>query len=162
MEMFKRILSGLIICVLVFAVTSCLFFGCNRDNGDGTDVTTDTQETSQSTAVMEDIIKNGESDYVIIRSQNEGAELSDRLKIFRTDINEKCGSDIQVRTDWSKDIPDGSTVNSESSVHEILVGNTNRAESLSVAEQYKQLNGYVIKYVNGKLVIWGTNTKNII
>ena len=77
---------------------------------------------------------------------------------LRRAINEKYSVDMPIKTDWSRENKENNTVTSGEDVLEILIGDTNRAESRDVAAAYSEMTcGYVIKAVNGKIVIWATD-----
>ena len=99
-------------------------------------------------------------------NKNRVTEISDALKKaldLRRSIEGKFGVLITINSDWSRDNKENNTVESTPDVREVLVGNTNRAETRALAEEYKDLGyGYVIKAVNGKIVIWGTEEAALI
>ncbi len=100
----------------------------------------------------------GASDFTIIRPDIvDGRVLQATLDLRRT-IKEKYSVEIEIKTDWSKENKNNDTVTSGEDVLEILIGDTNRAETRAIAEEYPNMKcGYVIKAVNGKIVIWGTD-----
>ena len=105
------------------------------------------------------ILENGASAFVIIRSDSMDERALQPLLDLRKTIKEKYSVEIPIKSDWSRDNKGNETVTSDETVLEILVGDTNRAESRAIAEEYPNLKtGYVIKAINGKLVIWGTDT----
>ena len=105
------------------------------------------------------ILENGASEFVIIRSDSMDERALQSLLELRKTIKEKYSVEIPLKTDWSKENKENETVTSDDTVLEILVGDTNRAETRAIAEEYPNLKtGYVIKAVNGKLVIWGPDT----
>ncbi len=103
------------------------------------------------------IIKDGKTDFTIIRPQESERELFDRVRQLRRSVEEKYNVTVNSSGDRNTDGSQTNTVESDSGVHEILIGSTNRAESRSVAEEYKDLHGYVIKVTNGKIVLWGND-----
>ncbi len=121
-----------------------------------------TEESTEPTSKIYTIVSNGQTDYSIIRADGMAADAVNTTVTLRKEINATYGIDIPFNTDWSKDNKDNDTVTSGEDVHEILVGNTNRAESREIAEEYSGVKyGYVIKAVNGKIVIWGSEDETL-
>jgi len=119
-------------------------------------VVTEAIETEPAREVYT-IASDGASNYSIIRSEDMDTDSLKSLITLRKSINEKYGISLTIDSDWSKDNKENNTVTSDKSVCEVLVGNTNRAETRDVAEEYSTVKyGYVIKAVNGKVVIWGS------
>ena len=104
------------------------------------------------------VAEAGASAFTIIRPDTfDKRPLNATIELRRV-IKEKYGVEIEIKTDWSKDNKENNTVTSGEDVLEILVGDTNRAESRAIAEEYPDMTcGYVIKATNGKIVIWGTD-----
>lgn len=116
-----------------------------------------TQAETEQTAEIYTVASPGVCDYTFIRADVFGSEALKKALDLRRSIEEKFGVTIKVESDWSRDNKENKTVESTPDVHEILLGNTNRAETRAIAEEYKDLGyGYVISAVNGKIVIWGT------
>ena len=103
------------------------------------------------------IIADGSSDFTIIRPQEIEHELFDRVRQLRRSMEESYGVTVRSESDRNTNGSQSAPIESDSGVHEILIGATNRAESRSVAEEYKALHGYVIKVTNGKIVLWGND-----
>lgn len=144
----------------LFGAALLLFSSCSKDTpstqNDASTAITEAQET-EPTREIYTVAANGASDYCIIRSDAIGTNALKTLVALRKSINEKYGISLTIDSDWSKDNKENNTVTSDSSVREVLVGNTNRAETRDVAQEYSNIKyGYVIKAVNGKIVIWGS------
>ncbi len=104
------------------------------------------------------IVADGVSEYGIIRADKMESGAINATVTLRKTIEAKYGVSLSLNTDWSKDNKDNNTVTTGEDVHEILIGDTNRAETLAIAEEYADMQcGYVIKAVNGKIVIWGSD-----
>ena len=115
-------------------------------------------ETTEAEVPVYTVAVEKETAYTIIRPDRFDSRSLEALQTLRRAINEKYSVDIPIKTDWSKDNKNNDTVTSGEDVLEILIGDTNRAESRSVAEEYSSLKcGYVIKAMNGKIVIWGSD-----
>ena len=100
----------------------------------------------------------GSTAFTVIRpDQFDQRSLQATIELRRV-IKEKYGVEIPIATDWSKDNKENATVSSGEDVFEILIGDTNRAESRAIADEFPDMTcGYVIKATNGKIVIWGTD-----
>ena len=104
----------------------------------------------------------GASDFTIIRPDKVEDRALQATLGLRAAIKEKYAVEMVIKSDWSKENKDGGTVTSDETVLEVLVGDTNRAETREVAEEYADVKcGYVIKAVNGKIVIWGTEVATL-
>ena len=131
-----------------------LFSSCA---GEGAKNPAETTAETEQTAEIYTVASQGICDYAFIRADVFGSEALKKALDLRRSIEEKFGVTIKVESDWSRDNKENKTVESTPDVHEILLGNTNRAETRAIAEEYKDLGyGYVISAVNGKIVIWGT------
>ena len=116
------------------------------------------EESTAEPRVIYTVAANGATDYTIIRADVMPTDALQATINLRKAIKEKYGAEPSILSDWSKDNKENNTVTSDKSVHEILVGNTNRAETRKLAEEYANMvHGYVITARNGKVVIWGSN-----
>lgn len=106
-----------------------------------------------------ELVKDGTPVFTVIRPDKADAGLINVAMNLRSDLDKKLGTFVDLNIDWSMDNPDGETVYSDESVHEILVGDTNRSESLDVAKEFEGKLGYCVRYVNGKIIIWGSNAE---
>lgn len=112
--------------------------------------------------VIYSILADGASDYTIIRADILDPDAVSAIIALRKAITNKYGFAPTLDSDWSKDNKENNTVTSGPEVHEILIGDTNRAETRELAEEYSSITcGYVIKAVNGKVVIWGSDGKSL-
>ena len=121
----------------------------------------ETSAEAETTATPEvpvyTVVAEKETAYTIIRPDTCDDRTLQATIALRHAINEKYSVDIPITTDWTKNNKENATVTSGEDVLEILVGNTNRAETRDVAAEYADVKcGFVIKAVNGKIVIWGT------
>lgn len=151
---------GIAVLCLLSAVLlwSCKGGGHGADGNTTPDTTPAGAEsgiTSDTSAADGQALNWGE--FTIIRADETDAELIQTVTDWRIRLNSALDVKMSIKTDWSKDNRQNDTIESGADVHEILIGNTNRAESRSVASENKMTFGYVVKYVNGKLVIWGTD-----
>lgn len=146
---------------LTLIAAACLLFSSCAGETEVPSDTTIAEETEPA-AEPYTVLANGASDYVIIRPDNIDDRALSAILGFRKTIKEKYSVELPVKTDWTKENKDNNTVTSDESVLEILIGDTNRAETRALAEEYPDLkSGYVIKAVNGKIVIWGTDTASL-
>jgi len=133
---------SLLVCFLLI-LPLCLT-ACNKtpptDNADTT--LADTTETT----MIESTIKITD-DYVIIRPDNDSQVLISSIQKVSSAFNEKCGYNLTLTTDWLKP---GTTASEK----EILLGLTNREESIEAAEDLKP-NDFIIKVSGQKIIIVG-------
>lgn len=146
----KRKKSRITLAIVALMVSLATLISCNT--------TASKSESSSETEspieqVTYHIIKDGKAEFTIIRPDEIEKELADRLSLLRKQIKQKYDVSITSSGDRSQN----NAAESDSSVHEILIGSTNRAESRAIAKEYQNLHGFVIKATNGKIVIWGND-----
>lgn len=116
------------------------------------------ETTAQPETPVYIVASDKQTAYTIIRPDVFDERALQATIALRHAINEQYSVDILINTDWSKENKNNDTVISGEDVLEILVGDTNRAETRDVAAEYTDMKcGFVIKAVNGKIVIWGTD-----
>ncbi|MBP3321768.1 MAG: hypothetical protein J6M12_05395 [Clostridia bacterium] len=93
------------------------------------------------------------SEYILVRGDSSGNEVLRQVLALKDAIDDRFGSNVRSSTDWAVDAEDAKVP-----LKEILVGETNREESISVNEELKGVNGYVIRTVNEKIVITASTT----
>lgn len=111
------------------------------------------------TTAFIDVIRDGKSEFSFIRPDACDSLIVKAVADAMLEINRSHGIYMDFNSDWSVDNRENNTVESNADVHEILIGNTNRAESRTAIEEYRNKHGYLVKYVNGKIVIWGTTAE---
>lgn len=137
------------------AAALLLFSSCTGGNpAEGAETTAaETEETAE----IYTVVAPGVCNYTFIRADVMGSDALKKTLDLRRSIEGKFDVLIKIESDWSRDNKENNTVESTPDVREFLIGNTNRAETRALAEEYKNLGyGYVIKAVNGKIVIWAT------
>lgn len=100
------------------------------------------------------LVKDGVSYYDIMRADDMEQTLVDAIVSFRTTLNSNYKTTMGISTDWSRDNKDGAVV--ENDAREILIGATNRRESVDTLAELEK-GQYVVKWVGVKLVIIGYN-----
>ncbi len=132
-----RIIALLCLFVLVLSLASC---GGNKPDA-GSDVTTlPTYKTK---------LLDGWQNYTIVYPDDASVTISSAFAELRSVINEKYGVSLPVKSDFKlpyEELPVGTL--------EILIGETNRPESIAVREAIKS-NDYVIELSSNRLVIVG-------
>ena len=99
------------------------------------------------------IIKNGVSDYVMIRSDNAKPDVRAAFSKLGEEVLAKTGVRLKLDTDWA-----------EKGSKEILIGNTNREESAKALQDLEDMqileelvgDGFMIRVKGEKLIIVGT------
>lgn len=132
---------------LIFAICAllllCTLVSCNQA-GNGTEKSSDAPET------LMDLIRDGKTEYVIVRPDETSDEVKQAAVRLRNAINEKYGTEIQLKNDFEKrdfDI-------SQRHPYEILVGATNREESAAALSDIGYLDT-LIRVSGTRLVITG-------
>jgi len=151
--MFTKKLA-LLVSILILALT--VFISCG---GDTEEITT--EAPAESTAVPREVYTvaaAGVTDYTVIRPDGIATEALQAAMNLRLAVKEKYGADLSILGDSSDNKEENDPVTSSEDVREILIGNTNRAETRAVAEEFADMKyGFAIKAVNGKIVIWGSD-----
>lgn len=152
--------------VCIIAMLLCmvmLFSACDSGTTPGGDTTTPAGSDSSSASIEDNtdpsgdderivLIKDGVSYYSIVRADDMESSLLDAILEFRTNWNTVYGTNMTIKSDWSVETKDIAIV--DNNEYEILIGATNRRESVDTLAQLRE-NQYVVKYVGNKLVIIG-------
>ena len=97
----------------------CLFSACNNSGSEDTGTGADTGSGTQTTP-------EGAPIYTIVRSDSGNSEETAGAVKLRNTLREKYGIELELTTDWVKY---GEDIEANRFANEILVGDTNRAES---------------------------------
>lgn len=144
--------------LLSLLITLPLLNACGGTGAQDEAQTTVAAETDAEVSVYT-VATKGATAYTMIRPDVFDERALAVTMELRRAINEKYSVDMAIKTDWSRENKENNTVTSGEDVLEILIGDTNRAETRDIAAAYADMAcGYVIKAVNGKIVIWGTDT----
>ncbi len=108
-------------------------------------------DVSQALDYALTIISKGESDYQIVRADKlaNDHEVVKSVQELRDTVEKRSGVKLELSTDWLKP-------GDRAPEKEILVGDTNREESLEVKKTLREKD-YAIEVVGSKLVIIGGN-----
>ena len=135
---FRKALS-LILCVSAILSSLAVLASCNK-----------TQDEKPKVEMI-NIVDNSKTDYVVVRADGASKDVVDLAVSVRVAINDKFGCDISIESDWVKP---GTEI--DSSIKEILIGDTNRPETGEVKNSL-EANSWAVKYVGNKLVICATD-----
>ncbi len=146
--------------LLLSALLVISLAGCRNDvTGNDPSVSLTDPATS---AEAQKVFYTVDESYAYVRAEIIDKEALNSAVALRKAISDICGVNLSFVSDWSMDNRENNTVESTSDIHEILIGDTNRAESRAIAEEYKDMKqGYVIRATNGKIVIWGSDGKTL-
>ena len=148
----KRIIALVLAIIMLLPVLAA----CNSTEGEVTDTTpveTTVEETTAPAPTGILLISGGASSYVIVRPEECQSFITDAMSDMRKAIDEKYGVKIQPQDDWVKGHPKGEAYISEAP--EILIGDTNRKESMEVLASL-QPGEYTVCVRGNKLVLIGT------
>ena len=106
----------------------------------------ETPPAAESTPQIQ-LYADGATEYKIIRSQRSSANVKKIMATLHEDLKNQLGAGPQVGDDWVKD---ESEIGEDAC--EILLGDTNRPESIALKEELPEGNSYIIA-VEGKRVI---------
>lgn len=106
------------------------------------------KESSDNSTEEIVILKNSSSRYKIVRSEKADYAVIEFSSLFKTKLNEVGNCNIDIALDYANVEP-----------YEILIGETNREESISLYEDIKNLGreGYIVRVDGNKLLVGGTN-----
>ncbi len=139
--MFKK--GSLILAVMLFLMASLLLTSCSLgDSGKGRYDFDDGDKSKDQKIVLSDL-----EEYTIVRGDLCSDKEKHALVTFRDTVNKNLGLKLSALTDW---IGEGQPEHEK----EILIGETNRKESIS-AMKGLGYNDFVIKKIGTKLVIAG-------
>lgn len=139
------------------------FVSCASGNKDNSTTTSADQTTTQVSGTTADpssdlfltlVGADSASSFVVVRPDTDDKGLSEAAITLRKAINEKFGSAIGITNDWVKNLASGQTVQNDA--YEILVGDTNRAETAQALAGV-DMTEFVITAIGNKLVIAGHN-----
>lgn len=130
-----------IICIFVLVLS---LFSCGKNpgqSGENNDVTT--------TPTYETKLLSSWQNYAIVYPDEASVTVSNAFTELRNVIKEKYGVSLPIKSDFKlpyEELPVGTL--------EILIGETNRPESIAAREVIKS-NDYTVEFVNNRLVIVG-------
>ena len=155
---YIKLVAFMLIAIQLMALVACN----NNDNGDNVpsddpSVTTTAQGGSEApsddttAAVQEQTIDL--SKYILVRPETCENTLLSTAASLRTELTAICGAEVKISDDWVKkgESPDNDNF-------EILLGATNRAQSIAALEGLNA-GDYVIEIVGNKIIICGGSDK---
>ena len=129
-----------LVLAVVFVLPASLI-ACSNDKD--TDTPTETPMLS--------LLENGKSEYTIVRPDKASNIVVDAVTKLRSSFTEKFGAEPDIKSDWvmkNETMPEGTK--------EILIGNTNRPESIKAMEEV-EADGFLIKVDGVRVVIVADN-----
>ena len=140
----KRALAAMIAAMMLV-----MLFACNGNgNGDGSDGSSSADDAPELVTLCAD----GASEYKIVRPDSDyGKVLKEAVGALRTAVKKAAGVELDVAEDWVKD-----TADIPGAAKEILVGATNRPESISALKELKT-DDFCVRFFaeSGRVVIVG-------
>ncbi len=161
MKIFRTFLAFLILLATV-VICSCVNNSqkepMETSSADATesDVTTELDVTTEP-SVSINIIENGETKYRIVRSNKATAEIAQAAVDLKAAIDDTYGLEISIGNDFEKPNSDSS----ERYEYEILVGDTNRDESITAKNMLKY-NDFIISMSGTRIIISGGNDAEVV
>ncbi len=95
------------------------------------------------------------TDYAVVRGDHSGNAVLKQALVLKNVIEYRFGQAPEVSTDWNALTEDGESKRATTD-YEILLGVTNRAESVSVNKELEGKQGYICRTVGSKIVITAT------
>lgn len=151
--MKSTILSRIFCLVLALVMCTSLMMACANPDQPGADNTPDDPiDDPQNPAVqvpMIDVVADGASPYIIVRSDRTNSDDTETKLAIRisTAIKAVTGVKIDLTTDYED------TEGEFADRYEILIGETNRPESIAALEELSHENAYAIRVMGKKIVI---------
>ena len=142
----------LALCMLLPTLVACTA-GNTDETTEAPAVETTIEETSAPVPTGIILASNGTSDYVIVRPTECQSFIVEAMTELRKAVESKYSVAIKPQDDWVKGIGKGDAYISEAP--EILIGETNRKESIEVLATL-QSGEYAIRVSGNKLVLIGT------
>ncbi|MBR2370936.1 MAG: endonuclease/exonuclease/phosphatase family protein [Clostridia bacterium] len=153
-------MEKLVTVLLIILCLCCVLTSC-KDNIPDTPQSSDTGADSNTPGSETDnpessilFAENGQVNYTLIRPELVNDAFKSALTAFFADIQAKTGSVATYKDDWINPLEDY-----DEDAPEILVGYTNRPESLEVL-QNTPADSYTVKRVNNKIVIAAHSLEN--
>ncbi len=149
----KQYIKGLI---AALALILCLC-ACGKGE-EPAQTTTDTGDTTETTVQTEpqstdlDLIKDGKSEFTVIRPDMTSDAMVSGASNFMNAIRKKTGTMLKLSSDWYSDREEAPDLSGP----EILVGATNRPETTEVLASLPA-NSYTVTRKNNKIVIVGSD-----
>jgi len=129
----------------------CLLSACQQYGNTLTD-DSDTSVVTENTAPVTLIDSAVGQDYVLVRTDVNGAYALEKSREIAEAIKNATGYEPALKTDWYKD-----SMGFPPTAHEILVGTTNREESVAVEAEWSSsgLRDWTVRLVGEKLIVYG-------
>ena len=152
--------------LLTLLLSMLMILGCLTACGgtkveDTTTAVTTTTVTEQTTTVettkpieMLDLIADGASQYVLVRSEEASTAIIQCVTDLRNQIQQITGVGLKYQTDWIKrgaEVPD--------QAKEIVVGTTNRPQTVAAQQSIREKD-FIIAYEGERLIITGGNEES--
>lgn len=152
-----KIMKKITALILALCMLLPTLMACNEGTADETTeaptVETTVEETTAPAPSGLLLVTQGTTDYVIVRPEQCQNYITDAMTDLRKAIESKYGVSIKPQDDWVKGHPKGEAYISEAP--EILIGETNRKESMDVLASL-QPGEYKVCVSGNKLVLIGT------
>lgn len=152
--MVKR---GLTLALALCAMLTCAA-GCQK-TGDSVPTGTTEPTVIQPAVPQIALIENGASAYTLYRPDQASSEIVAAAVAFRSACLNIYGAAPAISDDWVRGLDDGAVVEADPDACQILIGETNRAETASVRESMTWNTGYKIAMVGNSLVLLGTDDR---
>jgi len=137
MKIFSRKALAILLCIATLVSFTAVFTSCKKETAE---------------AAKKIIVENGASEYVVIRAEKADEATMDLVVSLRVAIEENCGCNIKIASDWVRSESD-----IDPSAKEILVGNTNRPETKEVLDTLEE-NSWAVVDKGNKIVICANNS----
>lgn len=132
---------------VLLALIAVILFAC----GDSSETQTDNQNAEANDSEATVIVTGKLADYTIVRADNSGNPILKQVLNLRGRVRDKNKIELPYGTDFTQD----------KGQPEILIGMTNRKESIEVARELTESTRFILRAVNNKLVILSNTQKGL-
>lgn len=136
--------------ISLLLILSFLFTACNTDTSDPADVLPDTESVESAGSGLV-VCENGSTDFTVIRGELADDCTISAASALRTRLSALFHTEFGIGTDW---VSGGASVPTDTC--EILIGETNRSESIAMKEDLN-FKGYLIRVTENRIAVMGSN-----
>ena len=139
----------------ILAFLTCAV-GCQSRSGE-VQTTAPEPALTEPAAPQIALIEQGATAYTLLRPELAESELVQAAVAFRNAFSDAFGTAPGITTDWVRGLANGEYVPADPEACQIILGETNRAETAAVREGMTWVEGYTIQMVGKSLVFLGTD-----
>lgn len=144
---------------LALALCAALTFAVSCQKSEDSPQDTTNAAVTQPAVPQIALVENGASAYTLYRPDLAPSEIVQSAVALRSAFLDAFGAAPDISDDWVKTLGEDGVTDADPEACQILLGETNRAETAAVRESMTWKNGYKIAMVGKSLVILGTDDR---